>query len=521
MAGRLQFDFSFSNSQQIPSTRQRSDRAMCILLMGDFSGRGSRGILETVDKLAKRTITSVDIDNFNDRMVRFAPQLHLPIGDKPDSGMAIQFTQLDDFHPDELYQNLGLFQELKDIRGRLMDPEAFPQAASELLHEAQPLEQVAKSTTDIASDNEPTSEEDDASIFDRLLGGQISENAKAPTHIRNTMPETLIKQYARDIVRPYTVPKADPFQPQYVAAVDQAISEQMRAVLHHPDFQALEALWRSVYGMITSVETDLDLKIYLLDITKDELAEDIKAAQDQLEDSELYRLLVEKSTGTLGSDPWSLLVGDYTFTTEDNDLSLLAALGAIGSQAGSPFLAAADASFLGYRSVVETPDPRDWKLKDTEAESALQNLRQSSVAPWIGLVHPRILLRMPYGKDSDPLDYFEFEELRHQREHESYLWGNSAFACAMLIAIAFQMKGWSMEPGDYLDVENLPAHIFEEDGESQMMACAEEFLTERAASAMLDRGLMPMMSYRNRDAVRLMRFQSIAEPLTALAGSWA
>jgi len=53
------------------------------------------------------------------------------------------------------------------------------------------------------------------------------------------------------------------------------------------------------------------------------------------------------------------------------------------------------------------------------------------------------------------------------------------------------------------------------------MACAEEYLTERAAEAMLNRGLMPLMSYRNRNAVRLMRFQSIAEPLKTLSGPWA
>ncbi len=77
-----------------------------------------------------------------------------------------------------------------------------------------------------------------------------------------------------------------------------------------------------------------------------------------------------------------------------------------------------------------------------------------------------------------------------------------------------------MQPGDYLDVEDLPAFTFEEEGEAKMMACAEIFLIERAAEAMLDNGVMPMISYRNRNAVRLMRFQSIAEPLKVLSGQW-
>ncbi len=521
MPGRLEFDFTFNEPQEGPSARHRTNGAMRILLMGDFSGRSNRGLDVSGDKLANRSIVPVDIDNFNETMARINPKLRLPIGDRSESGMAIQFSQLDDFHPDKLYQNLGLFQVLRELRARLMDPTTFPQAAAELRHEALKPEQVAEPAALAAGDTEPALEEDEGSMFERLLGRQLTERVETPSGVRRTESQAIIHQLIQGIVGPYIVPEADPFQPQYVAAVDEAISEQMRAVLHHPHFQALEALWRSVHGLVTGLETGQDLKLYLLDISKNELAEDIKATQGQLEESGLYRLLVEKGVGTLGGKPWSVLVGDYTFTTEAEELSLLAALGAIGSQAGGPFLAAADASMLGCRSLVETPDPRDWKIKDTQAEQGWRALRQSSVASWIGLAHPRILLRLPYGKDSDALDSFEFEELGQEREHESYLWGNPASACAMLIAAAYQTNGWTMEPGDYLDMEDLPAHTFEEEDETRMMACAEVFLTERAAEAMLDRGLMPLISYRNRNAVRLMRFQSIAEPCKALAGPWA
>lgn len=520
MPKRLQIDFTFGKNQEGLSSRQHTNDTMRILIMGDLSGRGNSGLKEYGDKLAKASIVSIDVDNFNDVMARFSPKLRLPISNTTDSGMAIHFSHLDDFHPDELYQNLGLFQQLKDLRARLMDTETFAQAAAELRHDVQIPQQVDESALTTVN-TEPALEEDQTSMFERLLGRQQTETSKNPSSSHQTESLDLIQQFIKSIVKPYAVPRADPLQPQYVAAVDEAISEQMRAVLHHADFQALEALWRSIHGLTTELELGQEMKLYLLDITRDELDEDIKASQGQLEESGLYRLLVENATGTLGGEPWSMLIGDYTFTTKPENLSLLAALGAIGSQAGGPFLAAADASILGCRSVVETPDPRQWKHEDNEAEQAWESLRKSSVAPWIGLAHPRVLLRMPYGKDSDPVDYFEFEELSQSRKHESYLWGNPAFDCAMLIATAYQANGWAMEPGDYLDVEDLPAYTFEEDGESNLMACAEAFLTERAADAILERGLMPLISYRNRNAVRLMRFQSIAEPLNALAGSWA
>jgi type VI secretion system protein ImpC len=323
------------------------------------------------------------------------------------------------------------------------------------------------------------------------------------------------------MVEPYIVPDAEPFQDQYIAAVDEAISEQMRAVLHHPEFQALEALWRSVHTLVSGLETGEELKLYLLDISKYELEEDIKMAQDQLEHSQLFKLLVENGTGTLGGEPWSVLIGDYSFTTDNEDLSLLASLGAISSQAGGPFIAAADASMLGCQSVVNTPDPRKWQYEDKEAEQNWLALRQSAVAAWIGLAHPRALLRQPYGKTNDVLDDFDFEEISSDREHESFLWGNPAFRCALLIAQAYQSRGWSMMPGDILDVQDLPAYTFEEDGEMTLMPCAEVYLTDHAADAMLDRGIMPLVSYLNRNAVHLVRFQSIAEPNSALAGPWA
>jgi type VI secretion system protein ImpC len=66
----------------------------------------------------------------------------------------------------------------------------------------------------------------------------------------------------------------------------------------------------------------------------------------------------------------------------------------------------------------------------------------------------------------------------------------------------------------------LPAYSYEVDGEQKLMPCAELLLPERSAETILGLGIMPIVSFRNRDMARLLRFQSIAEPLTALAGPW-
>jgi type VI secretion system protein ImpC len=77
-----------------------------------------------------------------------------------------------------------------------------------------------------------------------------------------------------------------------------------------------------------------------------------------------------------------------------------------------------------------------------------------------------------------------------------------------------------MEPGDELEVEDLPAYTYDEAGEKRLQPCAELSLADRSAEALLDAGLMPLLGYKNRNAVRLMRFQSIARPAQALAGPW-
>jgi type VI secretion system protein ImpC len=317
------------------------------------------------------------------------------------------------------------------------------------------------------------------------------------------------------------LPGADPQQAQLVAAMDAGIGDQMRGILKHPAFRELEAAWRSLHGLVTSLETGEELKLFLLDVSRDELAADLDAADSDARGSGLYASLVDRSVRTLGGQPWSLIVGNFRFGAVVEDVALLGRLGALASQAGGPFLAAADPVILGCDSLAATPDPEGWASADTERDQRWRTLRTSRPASWIGLALPRLLLRLPYGEKTEEIERFEFEELSAPPEHESYLWGNPAFACARLLAQAFQARGGSMEPGDYLDIEDLPAHVYQDAGEAKMTPCAEVFLTERAAAAILDRGVMPVMSYRDRNAARLARFQSLADPPAGLPGPWA
>jgi len=183
---------------------------------------------------------------------------------------------------------------------------------------------------------------------------------------------------------------------------------------------------------------------------------------------------------------------------------------------GAAVIGAAQSELVGSYSLVEQPSFNDWSLEDNPF---WRQLRESPMAGRIGLVLPRILGRLPYGSDTDPVSDFDFEEITSP-SHANFLWVNPVLYCARLLAKSFAESGWEMGPDDNTDIEDLPAFTYNEDSERKMLPCAELFLPERSAEAILGLGIMPIASFRNRDMAKLLRFQSIAEPLAGLVGPW-
>jgi len=56
-----------------------------------------------------------------------------------------------------------------------------------------------------------------------------------------------------------------------IAELDKRLSQQVNAVLHHPDFQQLESAWRGLHHLVNNTETDEMLKIRVMNISKLEL----------------------------------------------------------------------------------------------------------------------------------------------------------------------------------------------------------------------------------------------------------
>jgi type VI secretion system protein ImpC len=505
MPSRMEFQFTLPRSA---AARRAPAAPLQFLIMADFSGRGHREAPAPLLDLTQRSLMTVDADNFNAIVARLAPKLRLPLDAERGTVLALGFSQLDDFHPDALYQRLELFQVLRRARARLLNPASFAQAVAELDANPMPAQEPASPASTATSESE-------ADLFERLLG---RAPAVTPSP-RPVEPGTVaIQTLLQAVVQPHIV-RGDPSQPAWIAAVDAAIGDQMRAILHQPDFQALEAAWRGVRDLIAAFDTDV-VRVSLLDVTQQELLLDLRAAAGDPRATSLYTLLIDQGVRMHDGQPWTLLVGDYRFGATGEDLALLGALGALGAHAGGPFLAAADPGLLGCASVGALADPTQWSPPPAEVEACWRLLRHSAVAPWLGLVLPRVLLRLPYGSKTDPVEQFAFEEMPGGRDPAAYLWGNPALVGARLIAAAFAEQGEDFSPGTVLELDDFPAHVYEEAGERVLRPATEALLGERAMQAILARGLMPLLGHRQRNAVRLARFQSLAEPAAALAGSW-
>jgi len=504
MPGRIGFEVSLGGAGDGRGGVLRRSDEMRILVLADFSGRGNRG-LESVADLAGRPIMPLDLDTFDTVFRRLAPGLAPGTSIGGAAGVAVEFDSLDDFHPDHLYAMLEPFRTLRESRARLLDPATFEQEASRLMESAPP----PSGATDVTPATEPVRKEDQAELLQRLIGGPAQSAA------RPASTQSVVDDLIRRLVQPHLTPGSGRSAEPYVAALDASLTELMNILLHETEFQRLEATWRGVRRLVDSLELGGTLDLHVVDISKGELLADLDASKGTPSVSAAHRLLVDASRRGADARPWSLLVGHYSFGANADDIALLGHLGVIASRAGGPLLAAAEPSLLGCERLGEDTEPRRWAFADPDIEKLWTELRRSPIGRWVSLALPRMLLRLPYGAKSDPVESFAFEELGALAGHEDYLWGNPALACAEVIARTFLEEDSGMSIGGPLEIDGLPAHVRDQDGEQRLQPCAEFALPIRVGEEMMQRGFIPLLSFGNRNAVRVMGVRSIAGPLTS------
>ena len=303
-----------------------------------------------------------------------------------------------------------------------------------------------------------------------------------------------------------------------IAEIDKKLSEQVNAILHHAEFQQLESAWRGLHYLVNNTETDEQLKIRVMSISKNDLGKTLKrykgTAWDQ---SPIFKRVYEEEFGQFGGEPFGCLVGDYYFNQTPPDVELLGEMAKVSAAAHTPFIAAADPSLMQMGSWQELANPRDLtKIFTTPEYAGWRSLRESDDARYIGLAMPRFLARTPYGAKTNPVEEFNFEEDTGNADHTKYAWANSAYAMAVNINRSFKEYGWcsrirGIESGGA--VEGLPTHSFPTDDGGVDMKCPTEIaISDRREAELAKNGFMPLVHRKNSDFAAFIGAQSLQKP---------
>ena len=466
-----------------------------LALLGDFSGRANAGKAETGQALAKRKPIKVDVDNLDDVLARMKLELTLSL-DGDEAVVKVPVGSMDDFHPDQIVENVELFSELRSLRRNLGSKAGFDRAAKTVLswsgEEALPPLPRKSAGAAIATDRK-------LSDFARLTG------RKGTDELAEQSVDALMRRLVGPLVQPVRDARAD----QLTARVDEALSLSMRRVLHHPDFQTAEAMWRGVEFLVRRIETGAKMEIVLYDVSAEELAADI-AGTDDLQESGLYGMLIEQPALDANQGTISAVIGLYGFELTPPHAELLGRIAQVAAASGAPFIAGIGPDAL------KTPMHEQHPLIRT----AWGALRELEAASYLGLAAPRFLLRMPYGKRSDPIDAFAFEEFTRQGGLSGMLWGHPALIPALLLAESFGQQGLKMKLGSVMSVRDMVSYVYTDpDGDQIALPCTERLYSERQAVAVSNFGVMPLLSLRGRPELRLGSFQSLHA--AGLAGFWS
>ncbi len=472
------------NVGHVPSPRrQRSDAAdgvapFRVVVLGDFSGRprAERGAL------AERRAVRVDIDNFEAVFARLAPIAEIAgLQDTLGVALRIALDTMEEFSADAVLARL-------------------------------PAQALARPAAPVAAEPAPASAgeaEDPAALMRRLLGGSLPAGAPALAAPAPSPPRSdaaidrFIRQLAgAGVASPVPAPEAPSHGSNETAAA------LLRHVLRDPAWRHLEGAWRAVDRFVRELDmADGDVRLELLDCRADELLADFAASAGDPVRAAIASVLKGDGRGC------DLVVSLEEFGPSLAELSLLGGLAAAAIAQGGVLLAGAAPALAAVAAsedaqVLASNESRVWRA-----------LRESALAPHVGLTFPRLLARLPYGPRTDPVAAFPFDELADATPgslHDHLVWRSAALDAALLLAQGHGQGGVE----SLVQMDDLPAFIDRSGDEARLQAVAEAYLGEREAGALQAAGFITLQSDRRVPSARVSGWQSIAPGRADLRGSW-
>ncbi|WP_160120378.1 type VI secretion system contractile sheath large subunit [Rhodovarius lipocyclicus] len=349
-----------------------------------------------------------------------------------------------------------------------------------------------------------TTEGEGLSFLEQVIGATRQTERDRAAELVKALTEEALKgtiTFSRNLTQ--TINKA-------IDAIDDQLSKQLNAIMHHEKFTKLEGSWRGLHYLIQNSETGEALKIRMLQASKRELNRDLTRAVE-FDQSNLFKKIYEAEFGMPGGTPYGALVGDYEWSAHPEDVETLKLISQTAAAAFAPFISAAGSQMFGFKDYQELANPRDLtKIFETAEYTSWRAFRDTEESRFVTLVLPRVLARLPYGEKTKPLEEFNFEEAPSDADgtaramnHEDYCWMNAAYVHAARLTDAFAQSGWctairGAEGGG--KVSGLPTHVFKsDDGDSDTKCPTEIAITDRREAELSHNGFLPLCHYKNTD----------------------
>ncbi len=355
------------------------------------------------------------------------------------------------------------------------------------------------------------------SLLDQAIGATKQTEPDRAQELLKTLSEEALKgtvTYSKNLT--VTFNKA-------IAAIDEQMSKQLNAVMHHEKFQKMEGTWRGLHHLVMNSETGAGLKIRVMNVKKKDLYKDLSKAVE-FDQSQTFKKIYENEFGTPGGEPYGTLIGDYEFTNHPEDIELLSNMSNVAAASFAPFITASAPGMFGFESYTELSKPRDLeKIFDSIEYAKWRSFRESEDSRFVTLTMPRALARLPYGEATSPIEEFSFEEApkdeagaEKSMEHDNYCWMNSAYVMGTKLTDAFSQYGWctairGAEGGGKVD--NLPSHVFtSDDGDPDQKCPTEIGITDRREAELSKLGFLPLCHYKNTDYAVFFGAQTTQKP---------
>ncbi len=290
----------------------------------------------------------------------------------------------------------------------------------------------------------------------------------------------------------------------FIAEIDGQLSAQINVILHDSQFQKLESSWRSLKYLVDNTEFRENIRIEVMNVSKQDLLEDFQDAPDW-QKSGLFKTVYRDQYNTFGGNPYGMMVSNFEFTNSTPDCELLSEVARVGAVAKCPFLGGVGAQMFGKNedSFVNLPRMAEmYEIFEQPQYTKWNSFRQSDDARYVGLAMPRFLLRKPYTLEDQDVKDFTFAEDVRVANHDRYLWGNAAFALATRMTESFAKYGWYnavVGPNSGGTVPDLPLHQYEATGQYQTKIPTETLISEDVDVDLCNFGFIPLIMRKGSD----------------------